>query len=716
MPTAVDEDAGTECPRWVGNEFIYFLDIPCIDINKSPASSSPCRHVPNKTDSAEASSGSRSYTCIADLTRIFIEGITNKEVSTNDLMSQEGTSVSSKTHTKRLPWAHGPNTSGAVITSNNLARLLIPWACESQQRSLTPDPEHSQQGQKAKSILMKELRAFDDVIAKHLDNDLLVAFTVFLDSLCRCVKTVWGGAGFDPLHGTLFMSRFWSTIGPWFNSSVTIMDAGLPFAMYAVSRRQSGGIDFMWTEVANTTPGPNHIPHVTSRCTCLLVKPPLDDLRKALSSNVVPAVIFDGRGLSVRPATQGPYVAISHVWADGLGSSAEKGLPRCQVERIDALIRHKLGFKDGAFWHDGLCVPSPAMDESDWQRAIALLRDTYAGADRVLVIDRGIQTQCSRIMPKEECLVGIGASRWMRRIWTLQEGVLARELYFEVADGVINCSHFDGEVSKLACHVIPPFQNRLHGTRYQPYLAERPRYNLNTLIPLMKSRTTSYPEDEPLAIAGLLGIDAEKLAHTHDGETRMKILLLEVRTISHNILLYGWAVEKRLSIPNFTWAPPSLSQILWPTSPKDVAICTEEGLIGEFTIVQFPNARPSGGIFGVATTVTDSTCETPLNGAETEDKHIPAINADDSHFFKLGASYVVDRKLTFNACLVNRTIQAMELRAEYPVALVRILSDSPLQGVRCKYVGPGQLFWLEAGHMPPRLVNATIRNCVVNVV
>ena len=45
----------------------------------------------------------------------------------------------------------------------------------------------------------------------------------------------------------------------------------------------------------------------------------------------VPVVIFDGEELHVRPSNAGPYVAISHVWADGLGSKTEVGLPKCQV-------------------------------------------------------------------------------------------------------------------------------------------------------------------------------------------------------------------------------------------------------------------------------------------------------------------------------------------------------------------------------------------------
>ena len=102
-----------------------------------------------------------------------------------------------------------------------------------------------------------------------------------------------------------------------------------------------------------------------------MVKPPLEVVRETYSEDVVPVVVFNGNGLAVRAASEGPYVAISHVWADGMGSSTEYGLPLCQVERLDALVRKLV--PDGAFWHDGLCVPSPKTERPTWQRAIKLL-------------------------------------------------------------------------------------------------------------------------------------------------------------------------------------------------------------------------------------------------------------------------------------------------------------------------------------------------------
>ncbi|EJF61915.1 hypothetical protein DICSQDRAFT_169495 [Dichomitus squalens LYAD-421 SS1] len=280
-----------------------------------------------------------------------------------------------------------------------------------------------------------------------------------------------------------------------------------------------------------------NICHVAPGCTCALVKPSIEAVRSSYLEDDVPAVIFDGNGLTVRPASKGPYVAISHVWADGLGSSTEHGLPLCQVARLDALVRKLV--PDGAFWHDGLCVPSPKTQRPTWQRAISLLARIYAGADKVLVVDGGVRTQCSLAKPVEECLLRIATSGWAQRIWTLQEGVLARELYFEVADGLVDCSHFDGDASFITSCLIPTLRYRRHDgdSKFQRRLSQRPRCSLNDLIRFMRLRSFTCPEDEPLAIAGLLGIDAAPLAEIRDGQERMKSLLLQVREVPHRMII-----------------------------------------------------------------------------------------------------------------------------------------------------------------------------------
>jgi hypothetical protein len=79
--------------------------------------------------------------------------------------------------------------------------------------------------------------------------------------------------------------------------------------------------------------------HVTDGCTCSIVQVPYQMIIETLEKGEIPLVsLYDsGDGLSLqvikrRSAT--PYIAISHVWADGLGNPRENALPACQLKKL----------------------------------------------------------------------------------------------------------------------------------------------------------------------------------------------------------------------------------------------------------------------------------------------------------------------------------------------------------------------------------------------
>ena len=141
--------------------------------------------------------------------------------------------------------------------------------------------------------------------------------------------------------------------------------------------------------------------------------------------------------IETTPDTQ--YIAISHVWADGLGNPSANSLPTCQIIRLRQLA-DDLGKKidppsdteEMHIWIDTLCCPwepSPAK-----KKAIMCLRDTYAKAKHVLVLDTGLQSVNSSIRPTWETLLWVFCSGWTTRLWTLQEGMLPKNLWFQFQD------------------------------------------------------------------------------------------------------------------------------------------------------------------------------------------------------------------------------------------------------------------------------------------
>lgn len=97
------------------------------------------------------------------------------------------------------------------------------------------------------------------------------------------------------------------------------------------------------------------------------------------------------------------------------------------------------GSKPILFWLDTICFPVHSPEAADL--AIILMRKTYADADRVLVVDRYLTAVEIKLLLRTECLMRILCSSWTRRLWTLQEGALAKSLYFQFADEAIDIAN-----------------------------------------------------------------------------------------------------------------------------------------------------------------------------------------------------------------------------------------------------------------------------------
>ncbi|KAI0329847.1 hypothetical protein GY45DRAFT_1324448 [Cubamyces sp. BRFM 1775] len=328
--------------------------------------------------------------------------------------------------------------------------------------------------------------------------------------------------------------------------------------------------------------------HVHPSCCCEYLKPPVGDVSYLLAQGLVPAVIFDGATLRVVPAVEKPYVAISHVWAEGMGSTTDDGLPTCVIERIAKLVWCTVPAGDHVpFWMDSLCVPK-ARDER--KRAIRLMAQTYRDADKVLVIDDCIRKLCSFDSCWDENLVRIFTSQWVRRVWTLQEGLLARELWFEFADGVVCASEELSPEDLGISRVLVPL---LNFRAYQRRLEAPQGVRLQDLVSMIQMRSTSKPEDELIAISSLLPSRVELdvlLSDSEDSgsdvvETRMRSFLLQLREIPRGVPFWG---APRLTMPGFTWAPRTLTAEVsrsWSTE-LGVGICTEDGLVAEYLLAK----------------------------------------------------------------------------------------------------------------------------------
>ncbi len=345
---------------------------------------------------------------------------------------------------------------------------------------------------------------------------------------------------------------------------------------------------------ANTVDLDNYVPKHTSRgCSCEASVPSLEIVKAALARNEVPVITISREAkedspasLSVRSTSETPYIAISHVWADGLGSTTEKGLPECQVQRLTSLASKVLDH--GAFWIDALCVP----DFKDVRkRAIGLMAQTYRDAAVVLVLDTGIQL-CSSTVPLEEKLLRVLISGWMQRLWTLQEAVLAKKLVFLFSDELVPLPDL------LPTGREMPLSALKTDLAAEIFRLSKNDFSIGDVARSLRWRATSRSEDETLAIASLLGVEASALVNLSPDQ-RLVNLLSTVRKLPSNVL---FLTGPKLKLSGFRWAPVSLMTAhggsvggLQMSTAETDAVCTPQGLLSVYSALVFPPSTIDSG-------------------------------------------------------------------------------------------------------------------------
>ncbi|PVH86335.1 hypothetical protein DL98DRAFT_567742 [Cadophora sp. DSE1049] len=109
-------------------------------------------------------------------------------------------------------------------------------------------------------------------------------------------------------------------------------------------------------------------------------------------------------------------------------------LPYCQLASLQLMADDISGFDAVAslkvshvpFWIDTLCLPVQSQIRLS---ALRHLRQVYSSASKVIAVDP-LLYRCS-LASFEVCIFRIRYSPWTQKLWTFQEGALARELYIK---------------------------------------------------------------------------------------------------------------------------------------------------------------------------------------------------------------------------------------------------------------------------------------------
>ena len=219
--------------------------------------------------------------------------------------------------------------------------------------------------------------------------------------------------------------------------------------------------------------------HRWPKCACLLHRVPIEDVLNTLRRGKIPLVrLVDGPSgeliVRVEPlTTRSRYIALSHVWSEGLGNTADNSVYKCQLEQIRRQVanmpvydeaeqsffsrlysidlqrlRFSLGLPNHTstlLWLDILCIPAKGLTEVNdielsrlRERAISQIPVVFKAAAQTLVIDSELQSVRLSGSQLPEIAGRLIGSQWASRAWTFQEAAHALKCRVQLADGALD--------------------------------------------------------------------------------------------------------------------------------------------------------------------------------------------------------------------------------------------------------------------------------------
>lgn len=330
--------------------------------------------------------------------------------------------------------------------------------------------------------------------------------------------------------------------------------------------------------------------HRKSGCDCAHVEIDTSAVVEILKTGQIPAFAIEHTSeatksvqLSVKhiePESQ--YLAVSHVWADGLANPLANKLPTCQLEYlqhvVDMVLRYippsrpghperdpqSEGVRTLALWFDGLCIPVDPKYQAQRDFSISKMREIYENATGVLVLDPDLQ-MLGPSTTVNELLMRTLISGWASRLWTFQEGALAFHMFLVGDDCVfdlldIRRNHLL-EDEGLSVTLEYALRSRLMREIIlsSGALQRHPVRSYQRLTAAVSGKSTSRPDDETVVIASFLDLDTTMLTDLRDPAERMITFMQMLPFIPCNIVFAsGPRLSVRHSAGDWGWVPKTL--------------------------------------------------------------------------------------------------------------------------------------------------------------
>ncbi|EXJ80019.1 hypothetical protein A1O3_08305 [Capronia epimyces CBS 606.96] len=309
--------------------------------------------------------------------------------------------------------------------------------------------------------------------------------------------------------------------------------------------------------------------HTREGCECASRGPEPGLLASAIQNDLVPLVTIAERAgvkVSLQIADENTeYVAISHVWADGMGNLKENTLTECSLRQLRFYVDALAGFDAQSnlpLWIDTLCLPRNPIELR--RRGIIAFNEVFRKAQHVLVLDSYLQKLSSKSMSPIELLARVAVCGWTQRLWTFSEGRLGRSVYFQFEDRAVDLFQAVDQwretffrIPSLPSHgvdlaVIGNFSATriLPGPEFDCRLLELP-----TLRFALGTRSTSWPTDEAICLAGILGLNMRQVIEADDAQ-KMNVVWSLLQNLPTGLAFSR--APRKLVDKGYRWAPSSL--------------------------------------------------------------------------------------------------------------------------------------------------------------